>query len=184
MKKILLIAIFNILSFHVFPQPIDENILLYNELKDILKENFVSPFNEEQIDIILDSYWYGFGYKFNEFTDEIWFSEVGLFGCKMDTPVYSMTDGIIKDISYIEIFGQMAKIVIIGYNDIIINYIGIEPNGIEIGDQINKGKLIGNINMKGLTGYVLGLKIQYKNYILNPYLIYEIIQVYKYYRII
>ena len=154
----------------------ENNLELYNEAISIIKNDFVSPLGEDQILIMVNNEYGGFGYIVDPFINKIVFSDDGYFLCEYDSVIYSMCNGIVKDI-YVDC--RSVNFIIIEYSkDLEIYYIGITENDIKIRDSIMKGQLLGikkHMYMRG-GGDIMGkdyflMRIKYKGVFLNPYIL-------------
>ena len=171
MKKIIFLILFQVTIFEITAQSNDEYLILCNEINKIVDKEFILPVKDQEIHSIVDSFW-GYGYKRDIFTDEIWFSNVGLFrfykpNCIFGMPVniYSMTDGIVENIFHNGIYGIT---IVIKFEEIEICYMLVLPiDNIQKGSTIKKGDLIGCIYRSSYycaIGYGLMLNLKYKNY--------------------
>jgi hypothetical protein len=134
---------------------------LYNELLEIVKNEFVMPINNSES--IFDNDNYSYGLHTNQLTGRIYFYNASNFKCDYGTPVFSMTSGIIKDI--IRHF-HLGKIVI-EYNDIEISYWYLENNNdLKVGDIISAGQLLGTNSVldtsHGING--IAIRVKYKSF--------------------
>ncbi|GHV54609.1 hypothetical protein AGMMS49579_15510 [Spirochaetia bacterium] len=174
LKKLVYIIIFINISSNIFSQEDNNYLSLLKEFNDYVNENFISPFDNNNINFINDNY-FGFGFKKNPFTNDIVFQYYSIFGCNIDENIYSMTDGIIINIDYKY---DLGITITLKNNDLEINYILVKPININEGDIVKKGQLIGRITSPYFSyGPALLLRIEYKKYFFDPYLLlYEIIK--------
>jgi murein DD-endopeptidase MepM/ murein hydrolase activator NlpD len=160
MKKTILILL--LISTKIFPQ--ETNEYWYNEVYEIIQNNFNVPIISEYKYMLNDNY-RGFGYKINPFTGEIRYSTFGIICCQNNDKVFSMTNGIVKDIG----FDSEGQFVIIEYDDFEIEYKLVESIDINIGSIVEKGQLIGRIHSPYYSfGPALFVRIKYKNIYLDP----------------
>jgi murein DD-endopeptidase MepM/ murein hydrolase activator NlpD len=172
-KKLLLAVVFASILTNIFSQENDNYLLLLNEFNNLVNNNFISPFRNNDVRFVNNIYW-GFGYERNIFSGQIRFSNIGVILCNTDEDIYSMTDGIITKIGYDE---NNSKLIIIQYGEIEIHYLLVEAININEGDIIERGQLIGKISSPYYSrGPALGLRLKYKTEYFDPYLfLYEII---------
>ncbi|MDR2922772.1 MAG: M23 family metallopeptidase [Treponema sp.] len=149
---------------------------LLKEVDYYITNNFISPFLNKDIRFINDNYW-GFGFKRGIFTNNIIFSNSGVILCNIDENIYSMDDGIIIEIGY----NEPGVFILVKHNEIYVYYYCVIPNGVNEGDTIKKGQLLGRISSPYYSiGPSLILKIKYKDYFFDPYfLLYGIIDYYE-----
>jgi hypothetical protein len=169
-RKYIFILLF-LYPYLLFAQ--DNNYLsLLIELDDYIENNFVSPFYTKNVKFLNDNL-YGFGFKKNPFTNDIFFSNSGIISCDSDENIYSMDDGIIMEIGY----NGSNIFILVKYNEIEIYYHCVSPININEGDKIEKRQLIGRISSPYYSyGPALIVKIKYKNQYFDPYfLLYNII---------
>jgi hypothetical protein len=167
-KKFLLIIAFLSILTNISSQENDNYLLLLNELNNLVNNNFVSPFKNNNVEFINNNYW-GFGYKKHIFTGQIRFNNFGVILCNINEEIYSMTDGIIIKIGYNE---NSDRIIVIKYGEIEIYYLLVQAININEGDIIKRGQLIGKITSPYYSrGPTLELKIKYKEEYFDPYLL-------------
>ena len=131
---------------------------LFNELFEIVKNEFHPPIINDLI-FIYDNY-YGYGPHISPFTERIFFYNSSYLECDENTLIYSMTSGTVKNIIY-------DRMIIIEYNDIEISYRDLNINNIKIGDNISRGQLLGTRRrVDALHNYFNGImiKIKYKTF--------------------
>jgi murein DD-endopeptidase MepM/ murein hydrolase activator NlpD len=174
MKLRIICILFLNIFINSFAQNNDHEYLsLLNEINVIVNDNFISPFKTNDVFIINDNY-SGFGYKMNPFTGKFSYSILSVINCNVDENIYSMTDGIVKEIGYEEI----GPIIIIEFKDIEIHYLLVRHIEIKEGDIIKKGQLIGKISSPYYHyGPALFLRLKYKEKWFDPILLlHEIIR--------
>jgi hypothetical protein len=131
-----------------------EYTLLFNELFEIVKDEFHPPIINDLV-FIYDDY-YGYGPHISPFTRKIYFNKSSYLQCDENTSIYSMTPGIVKNIIY-------NRMIIIEYNGIEICYNDLNINNINIGDNISKGQLLGTRRgVDALHNYFNGIMIRIK----------------------
>jgi hypothetical protein len=147
--------------------------ILFNEIYCHVRDNFASPFDSNKIHFFHDS---EFGITKNQFSNKFMFQDFSIINCDVNENIYSMTDGKIKKIVY----NGFSWTIIVRNNDIEIYYILLTPINIKEGNLVKKGQLIGNAKQPysdQYDGAALILKIKYKKYFFDPYLLlYDIIE--------
>ena len=164
-----LILYFILISNNISAQSHNENQLstvdgeysqLYNELLEIVKNEFVMPVHDNELLFVYSEH-FGYGLHINPFSGRIYFSNASYLQCNYGTSVFSMTSGIIKSII-------LERMVIIEYNGIEIFYRDLDiNNNIEVGDTIGSGQLLGTLKeVDALHNFFMGiiLKIKYKSF--------------------
>ena len=166
MKRIcILIFIIILIKNNIFAQILDENQLnaidieysiLYNELLEIVKNEFVMPIHNDEIIFVYNDY-YGYGLHINPFTGRIYFSNGSYLKCNYGTSIFSMTSGIVKNIIF-------ERMIIIDYNGIEIFYRDLDiNNNINIGDAICSGQLLGTLReVDAMHNFFNGIIIKIK----------------------
>jgi murein DD-endopeptidase MepM/ murein hydrolase activator NlpD len=171
MKILIINLLFIIMLGEAFAQNNDVYLDNYNEINDIIMENFMSPFKSSHI--INKGIHFRFGYNRNPFTGKIFYSTIGVFGCGLGENIYSMTDGVIKRIGFEDNWGS---IIIIEYNDIEIHYLLVNSIAVKEGDMVNKGQFIGIVSSPYYSfGPALCLRIKYKENYFDPILLLDLI---------
>ena len=162
MKKFICFFIFLSIFHYIFSQN-DDYLKLYNEIYN--QNIFCSPV--DGVVVFNDNYHYGFGYKLSINDDEIYFSDSSIILGNENQDIYSICDG---EIIHIEILYSSCVFLVIKNNDYEIEYIGINiDEKLKIGDNVEKGQLLGKLYF--LVGRHLILRIKYKNYYFDPYLL-------------
>jgi hypothetical protein len=172
-KKIILF----ILSLTIFSNGIalaqDTHITLLTELSGIVWEHFGSPFWRKNNYTFLNSNVYGFGYKRNPFTGQFYFFNEGIIPCSSSNTIHSMTDGIVKEVGFID---SMYLGIIIEYNDIEIHYLQVRDTALAEGDAVYKGQQLGRISSPFYSfGPALLLRLKYKAAYFDPSLLLDFI---------
>ena len=182
MKRMEIVILFLFfMMFNLYAQIPDDEILsgfnheyskLYNELFEIVKNEFQKPIVGELTFIYDELRGYGYGLHISPFTKKIHFSNSSYLQCNENTPIFSMTSGIIKNIIY-------DRMIIIEYNGIEIFYRDLNISNIDIGDDVIAGQLLGT--RKGadaLHNYFDGIiiKIKYKKLYFNLGFIFDLIK--------
>ena len=143
--------------FNVFDREYSQ---LYNELFEIVKNEFVMPIRNNELIFVYNEY-VGYGPHFNPFVGRVIFINVSYLQCNYGTPIFSMTPGIIKDII-------LGRKIIIEYNDIEISYWYLEINDdIKVGDSIGAGQLLGTnclLEHAHSDSNGIVIKIKYKSF--------------------
>ena len=163
MKKVLFcFLLFSLLLTSIFSQVDDEYLKLYRELLKIFRNEFIPPIHNVELIFKNDLYW-GFGYKIDVFTGGLDYRNRSLLNCPIETIVFSITPGIVKEVNYTNYYGD---ILIIKYNEIEIEYRNITLNKFNIGDEILIGQILGKVNYVNHNYFNEGLilTISYFNY--------------------
>ena len=182
--KIIFIIFLIFIKINLFAQiSNDDNFLarfdieyskLYNELFEIIKNDFQPPIVGEILFSNNNFSGYAYGLLVDPFTGMIKFSNCSFLYCDENENIYSMTSGIIKNII-------LERMVIIEYNGIELYYrdLNIDDN-IIVGNNVVIGQLLGT--RKGFDAYNnyfegLILKIKYKEYFFDIGFIYHLIKI-------
>jgi murein DD-endopeptidase MepM/ murein hydrolase activator NlpD len=141
-----------------------ELLKLYNEAKEILDDKVFCIDDEHTV---IDR----FGFYIDPFINEIHFCEYIFVRTQNNTKLFSITAGEVIDAGYSI---EMGNYIIIMYDDFEITYGNLSIIGVNIGDTIFMGQIIGyGGGYQGRAGsfYGIKIKIRYKNTLLNPNLI-------------
>ena len=162
MKKYIFIIGLFLFSIELSAQCNDDYLVLYNELIEIFRNEFVLPIESDEIRFKNDIH-FGFGYKIHIFSMNLMFVEYSYLYCEMETEVFSMSQGIVKEVSY---GGYYGDIIVIKYGEIEIEYRNIALDGFNLNDQINAGQILGKVKYINHNGFNDGfvLKIKYYDY--------------------
>ena len=168
MTRIFSVLIIILIQSSIFAQSYDENLLttgdveyslLYNELLEIVKNEFAMPIHSDALTFVYDEY-YGYGLHTNPFTGRIYFSNASYLQCNYGTPIFSMTSGMVKDII-------LDRMITIEYNGIEIHYRDLDMGNIKTGDSVVAGQLLGTRKgVDALHNYFDGIiiKVKYQSF--------------------